>query len=178
MVRNAWRSASPTRIEPESDLYSCAHLTRNLTQTGVLTDRPCLLPLPLLKDVLQGSLGPATYNHISSKNCLAWLVSCLPGPHSLEGPYEQSWMASTPRPDWHKIHSLCSHYMSMPNLMLIFSFPTHYVYRWQQESILLGCVPPACQPYVLWWSPDVRTGGGVLNWISLNRSLVITTRCY
>ena len=51
----------------------------------------------------------------------------------------------------------------MPNLMLIFSFPTHYVYRWQQESIPVGCVPPACQPYVLWWSPDVRTGGPQVN---------------
>ena len=32
----------------------------------------------------------------------------------------------------------------------------------QQESIPVGCILPACQPYVFWWPPlDVRTGEGV-----------------
>ena len=24
----------------------------------------------------------------------------------------------------------------------------------------MECVPPACQLYMLWWPPDVSTGGG------------------
>ena len=31
--------------------------------------------------------------------------------------------------------------------------------RNEKKSILVGCVPPACQPYVLRWPPDVITGG-------------------
>ena len=30
----------------------------------------------------------------------------------------------------------------------------------KQESIPVGCIPPACRPYVLRWSPDVSTCGG------------------
>ena len=30
-----------------------------------------------------------------------------------------------------------------------------------QDSIQVGCVPPACQPYVFWWPPlGVGPGGG------------------
>ena len=30
----------------------------------------------------------------------------------------------------------------------------------EQESIQVGCVPPACQPCMLRWPPDVSTGRG------------------
>ena len=33
--------------------------------------------------------------------------------------------------------------------------------EYDQENIPVGCVLPACQPYVL-WPPDVSTSGGVL----------------
>ena len=27
------------------------------------------------------------------------------------------------------------------------------IYMYHQESIPVGCVPPACQPYIFWWPP-------------------------
>ena len=36
---------------------------------------------------------------------------------------------------------------------------THYSHI-LQNRMLVGCVPPACQPYVFWWSPlDVSSSG-------------------
>ena len=29
-----------------------------------------------------------------------------------------------------------------------------------QESIPVGCVPPACQPYMFWWPPLGVSSGG------------------
>ena len=38
----------------------------------------------------------------------------------------------------------------------------------KQESIPVGCVPPACQPDMFWWPPlGVRTGGG---WLGIQGS--------
>ena len=42
---------------------------------------------------------------------------------------------------------------------------------WKQESISIGCIPPACADHTC-----VR--GGYLNGTSLNRSPVMTTRCH
>ena len=50
--------------------------------------------------------------------------------------------------------------------------------RFQEGSIPVGCVPPACQTYVLRWPLDVGTGGGegaFLRSTSLNRSPVMST---
>ena len=48
--------------------------------------------------------------------------------------------------------------------------------RSEQESIPVGCVPPACQPYILRWLPDVSTnmeGGSVhgsnVSWVMVTR---------
>ena len=35
-----------------------------------------------------------------------------------------------------------------------------FVFYKKQESIPVGCIPPACQPSVLQWPPDVSTMGG------------------
>ena len=44
-------------------------------------------------------------------------------------------------------------------VLQIFLKKYHEIEKWKKESILVGCVPPACQPYVLRWPPDVVTGG-------------------
>ena len=52
----------------------------------------------------------------------------------------------------------------------------------RQDSIPVGCVPLASQPYVFWWPPlDVSTSGGggvgeVLKWTTLKRFPVMATR--
>ena len=48
-------------------------------------------------------------------------------------------------------------------------------HTWQQkyitqESIPVGCIPPTCQPYMLWWPPDVNTmWGGSVQWDQRNK---------
>ena len=35
-----------------------------------------------------------------------------------------------------------------------------YIYYMERESIPVECVPPACQPYVIWWTEYFSTWGG------------------
>ena len=50
----------------------------------------------------------------------------------------------------------------------------------KQESIPVGCVPPAQPPYVLQFNIHQMSaaGGGVIMKTSLNRSLFLATRCH
>ena len=40
-----------------------------------------------------------------------------------------------------------------------------FVFYKKQESIPVGCIPPACQPCVFQWPPDVNTMGGGQDWV-------------
>ena len=50
----------------------------------------------------------------------------------------------------------------------------------KQESIPVGCVPPACPNCISFnsYQMSVLMGKGVLKWTSLNRSPVLVTRCH
>ena len=46
-----------------------------------------------------------------------------------------------------------------------------------EDSIPIGCVPPACQLYTFRWTPLVPVRVEVIKWTSLNKSPVMTTNC-
>ena len=49
----------------------------------------------------------------------------------------------------------------------------HKTYCFKQESLPVGCVPTACQPYMLQWPPIISTGEGSC---PMNRCPVTATR--
>ena len=54
---------------------------------------------------------------------------------------------------------------------------THVIFNFiqKQESIPVGCILPACQPYVLLWPPDVSTSGGAVKWGLMNKFQLVSS---
>ena len=85
----------------------------------------------------------------------------------------------------HYIHGAITHTAVFSDIFIdqpyaVISCKEFSGYRWivfKQESIAVGCLPPACQSYMS-QPPDISTSGGcVLKWTSLNRSPGMVVRC-
>ena len=72
-----------------------------------------------------------------------------------------------------KVRGNFSHCFVPLNFLCFYSFGQYALWlKKKQESITVGCVPPAC---LLYKPPDISTGG---SGGSLNRSPVIANRCH
>ena len=81
-------------------------------------------------------------------------------------PLTDNRKSSTPNVIWMVIGCKNKHYDKL-SLQFITREPprvneeSKILIKYKQDSIPVGCVPPACQPYVFWWPPlDVSKGAG------------------